>query len=740
MSCPGRRLVVCASFASLCAIGAAPLAQARIYTVAPLQTLAFPGSQNSFDVTVENIAIDGDSIIVAAFVPSDPGNLDTLLYRRGSDGKWSFSRVLIQTPAAEQSPAIVTMKNGIAVIKPTPNVAATIWEKSGGDWVQAQTDGPITAPGGFAISQDRVLAGADGCQNDALFYQKNASGIWTITGGIAPDAGICPLATRDVELNYDYALIRGAGNPGSLVRAYRRNGGTFLWPGAGSLTLTGQAATESGPLALQKATAVAPGAAYFHRNGTRWTFAGQLQPIDYAYGSGNAYQVVYRDHLLLALDGVTDYRSPVHPYVYRETAAGDFEQVAILGRQPPFASGTDQESDISGNTAVTYTVDSDLGSVSTSATVYNLPSPIVPPKSIVNNFDLGNVGGFTQTPGSQFALAGNSANRVYRQSSISTAATAVLTEGDWQYFESIEADITPRAFGTATGWAGLAVRYVDANNYYFVTLRNDDVMELKRKVNGVVTTLAQRSLPVASSMLLHLRLWIDGTTLTASLTSSLTNGQGLQASDSSLSHGRAALLTDHTRADFDNLYVTPTASVTLVNNEFEGDGSFPRPSDYRGGKWQVQVVSSSEVGLHQSDTSGTALAINGGVTDDQRIEADVTLDSLASTDPASWIGLVARFVDTRNYYYLSLRSSGRLQIRKVVNGQTFVLKDAPFTPTAGAKYHLTFAALGNELTASVNGAVLARGVDADDSLPVGRFGYSTYRATATFGSANVVQP
>jgi hypothetical protein len=319
---------------------------------------------------------------------------------------------------------------------------------------------------------------------------------------------------------------------------------------------------------------------------------------------------------------------------------------------------------------------------------------------------------------------------VYRQSNYSGAASAVQTEGDWQNFEAIEADITPTAFGTATGWVGLAVRYVDANNYYFVTLRNDDIMELKRKLNGVVTTLAQTSVPVASNQLMHVRLSIDGTSLSVVMTSSLTERQELVAGDSSLSHGRAALFTDHTRADFDNLYVAPSAPLALL--DALGDGP---PFTPVGGQWQF-----GDRGFEQSDTSGLALAINGGVTDDQSVQTDVILDSFADTDPASWIGVVARYVDASNYYYVSLRSSNRLQIRKVVNGQTFILKDVPFTATPGTKYHVVFSALGNELTASVNGVVLARGVDADNSLPVGRFGFSTYRAAAAYTTAYVVQP
>ena len=38
--------------------------------------------------------------------------------------------------------------------------------------------------------------------------------------------------------------------------------------------------------------------------------------------------------------------------------------------------------------------------------------------------------------------------------------------------------------------------------------------------------------------------------------------------------------------------------------------------------------------------------------------AGVRLDAYGSTQPGPWFGLLARYVDERNYYYLSVRGSG----------------------------------------------------------------------------------
>ena len=138
----------------------------------------------------------------------------------------------------------------------------------------------------------------------------------------------------------------------------------------------------------------------------------------------------------------------------------------------------------------------------------------------------------------------------------------------------------------------------------------------------------------------------------------------LQAEDASpLTHGRAGLVTHHASGDVDNVYVAPTAAKGLFYREWPLF-DFGRPLTYGGGNWHEVGT-----GLQQSDTSGNAFAIvPGPAIDNQSVTTDAILGSFGSTNPVSWFGVVARYVDPRNYYYLSVRSSGQLQIRKVVNG------------------------------------------------------------------------
>jgi hypothetical protein len=93
---------------------------------------------------------------------------------------------------------------------------------------------------------------------------------------------------------------------------------------------------------------------------------------------------------------------------------------------------------------------------------------------------------------------------------------------------------------------------------------------------------------------------------------------------------------------------------------------------------------------------------------------------------------MARYTDASNYYYLSLRSSNELSLRKLVNGSITVLGTVPFTVTPGQPYALRLEAVGTKLRAYVNGEMLLEANDTSHAS--GRYGVLTYRAAATFGS------
>jgi hypothetical protein len=699
---------------------AVPAAQPRVHSIPVLQTLEGPlaGEQHF----AQQVAVDGDSIIVLSddSEDQDPVTRVALLYRRGADGRWAFSQILAQVTAPRVDlRAGLAMKNSLAVIK-IHRVGASIWEKIGGSWIQSTVAGGLNEPGGFAISQSRILAGASGCNHDGVIYEKSGSGAWLITGQIAPDAGVCANQPRAVDLNYDFAFIR---HSPSLVRSYRKNGTALAWAAKSPINIPSQAVQFVGPVAVQLRTAVVPGSAYFTR-GTNWTYAGQLKAIDYALGTGDSPKVVFRDGVVLTQErwDLPDYSGA--PYLYVPNASGGFDHVGILAGAAPSII----DFDISGRTIVSAR-GADYGSFADPVAVYVLPQSLVTPPAIANNFDARNISGFTLTPGNGFALAGNSSNYYFRQTVAARDTTAAYNNTDWRDYQGIEADVTPDSWDLSTSWSGVAVRYVDENNFYFAGIRNGGNFELGRKLNGVTTILAQRALNVAPLAIHHIDLSVWGSKLYA-----YVSGENqLVAEDASLSHGRAALVTHRARANFDNTYVKPTHGHAVFWAEYPYN-VFGRPLTYIGGNWQEP-----QAGLQQSDTSGSAFAIvPNPAIDDQTISASARLDSWGSTNPVSWFGIVARYVDPQNYYYLSVRSSNSLQIRKLVNGVLTVLKGVTLTIQPGENHRYVFEVRGNELSATMDGIVLARAIDS--SLTNGQYGFATYRAGATFTAIEASQP
>ncbi len=116
--------------------------------------------------------------------------------------------------------------------------------------------------------------------------------------------------------------------------------------------------------------------------------------------------------------------------------------------------------------------------------------------------------------------------------------TAILNASNWSN-QSIQADIKPKAFNGSDRWFGLATRWRNASNYYYVTVRSSGMVSLRRNVNGVFREIASAPLPVILSRTYKVRLesigtrhrvYVDGVPL-------------LDADDNSLGSGRVALLT-----------------------------------------------------------------------------------------------------------------------------------------------------------------------------------------------------
>lgn len=100
---------------------------------------------------------------------------------------------------------------------------------------------------------------------------------------------------------------------------------------------------------------------------------------------------------------------------------------------------------------------------------------------------------------------------------------------------------------------------------------------------------------------------------------------------------------------------------------------------------------------------------------DVRVEVDVT----KQTSPDGDAGIICRYVDTSNFYFLRITTDGSYAISKLVDGSETTLGAGEYTETGavntatGAVNHVRADCVGSSLTLYVNGTLLEQVVDSD---------------------------
>src|SRR4028119_245469 len=124
--------------------------------------------------------------------------------------------------------------------------------------------------------------------------------------------------------------------------------------------------------------------------------------------------------------------------------------------------------------------------------------------------------------------------------------------------------------------------------------------------------------------------------------------------------------------------VATAQTQTLFTDNFEdGDAKGWTKS---GGTWTV-VSDGSQV-YKQSSTSSDARARAGSTAwTNYAVQARVKALSFNGTD--RFVALLARAQGNTSYYYLTLRSSNKVELKKLVSGSSTTLTSKSFTVTAG---------------------------------------------------------
>jgi hypothetical protein len=182
---------------------------------------------------------------------------------------------------------------------------------------------------------------------------------------------------------------------------------------------------------------------------------------------------------------------------------------------------------------------------------------------------------------------------------------------------------------------------------------------------------------------------------------------------------------------------------------FELPASFDSPAvlqdDFEqanaGADWQPVAGSAFSIAqsggwrvYRQTNVAGNAASfLPASEANDQAVQAEVTPRSFSGSD--RWFGLATRQQDTANYYYVTARSSGRIDLKRMVNGAFTTLATAPYSITAGRKYRLRLESIGTAHRVYVDDKLLLTAYDS--ALTRGRTGVIMYRTSADYDNVIV---
>jgi hypothetical protein len=191
-------------------------------------------------------------------------------------------------------------------------------------------------------------------------------------------------------------------------------------------------------------------------------------------------------------------------------------------------------------------------------------------------------------------------------------------------------------------------------------------------------------------------------------------------------------MTYKTSADYDNVVVSPSPQAQLFSDDVAYS---PDAWTAVAGQWAVTPYP-NEVRA-QSSTTGGASAYTGNSNTDQSIYARVR-ETVIGTGTQPWFGLLARYRDANNYYYVTVRNSGEIALKRLVNGTAQVLDSAPFTVSVNNWYELRLEAIQDQLRVYVGNRLVLEATDA--TFDEGRFGAVMYKAATNYDDVLVTQP
>jgi hypothetical protein len=152
---------------------------------------------------------------------------------------------------------------------------------------------------------------------------------------------------------------------------------------------------------------------------------------------------------------------------------------------------------------------------------------------------------------------------------------------------------------------------------------------------------------------------------------------------------------------------------------------------------QFSVVQSGSTRVfRQASTAGNAGAVlNAYDWTNQSIQAEVKPTAVNGND--RWVGLATRRTSPSSYYYVTLRSSGIIQLKRLQGGVIATIDSASLPWVLNRRYHLRLESIGTLHRVYVNGILVLEAWD--DALSHGRAALLTYRVAAEYDNV-IVSP
>jgi len=176
--------------------------------------------------------------------------------------------------------------------------------------------------------------------------------------------------------------------------------------------------------------------------------------------------------------------------------------------------------------------------------------------------------------------------------------------------------------------------------------------------------------------------------------------------------------------------MTSASAATLFTDDFEDGNSTGWSTS--GGTWSVGTDGTRV--LQQTGTSGDARARAGSASwTDYTVTARVKATAFNGTN--RFTALLARAQSDTSYYYVALRSSNVVELKKLVSGSATTLASAAMTVSAGTWYTVSLTVSGSSLRGQVTGGPTLTATDTQ--YAAGGIGVASFYASAVFDDVTV---